>query len=112
MSTMQLNAYTAPTGVPLFLSAFDYKEDLEKVVVTAYAQALANAASFKNNNDCLAWVNTEGCIWTPTHEDPNFCFECEAVSVSVGVIEEIDAIAEASALSSCFCCRLLAYLRE
>jgi hypothetical protein len=56
----------------------------------------ADAASYKDRENCVAWVNTGGCIWTPDSPDPEACFECEALAVSVGQIKEIDALVEAS----------------
>ena len=65
----------------------------------------AGAASYKNSDGCLAWVNTGGCIWTPDSPDPEACFVCEAKAVSVGAIKQIDALAEASAPpQSCATC--------
>jgi hypothetical protein len=102
---VQLEGYI--NGGYLLLSVLDYQEELKRVVVTAYAEALAAAAELKKADGCLAWANAGGCIYTPEHPDtrrPN-CggkniadFECTAAAVSVGAIEEIDAVATASAL--------------
>lgn len=95
---MQIDAYSTPGGSPLVLKVFDYQKEIEKVVVTAYAEALARAASYKNTDGCMAFVNTNGCIWSPDNADPEICFECKASSESIGAISEIDAIATASAI--------------
>jgi hypothetical protein len=86
---------------------YDFKLAIEQAVAVAFAQALAGAETHYNGVDaCFAWVNAGGCIYTTTHPDaaePNCdghnigSFECTAASVSAGQIEEIDALAEASA---------------
>jgi hypothetical protein len=102
---MQLEGYTK--GGKLLLSVLDYQEELKKVVVTAFAEALAGAAKLKKEDGCLAWANAGGCIYTPDHPETKrpSCggnniskFECTAVAVSVGAVEEIDACASASVL--------------
>lgn len=57
----------------------------------------ADAATYHDGNECLAWVNTNGCVYSPDAADPELCFECAAVSVSNSYIIEIPAVAEASA---------------
>jgi hypothetical protein len=111
---VQLSGYT--NGGTLILSVLDYQKELEKVVVTAFAKALAAAANLKKLDGCLAWANAGGCIYTPGKLDtkrPN-CggnniadFECTAASVSIGAIEKIDAVARASALplQTFTCCK-------
>jgi hypothetical protein len=92
----------------LLLTVLDYQKELQKVVVTAFAEALAAAESLKKADGCLAWANAGGCIYVPKNPNtkrPN-CggqtnlaeFKCTAAAVSVGAIEEIDAVADASAL--------------
>ena len=104
---MQLSAYA--NGGHLILSVKDYEAELKRVVVTAFAEALAGAADYKSNESCAAWVNAGGCIYTPDHPDTVYpdCdggFECSAGAVSVGAIEEIDALAEASASAAAWTC--------
>lgn len=100
-----MSAYT--NGGTLLLSVLDYKADLKKVVVTAFAEALALAADYKNNEGCLAWTNAGGCIYVSEYPDtvyPNCnggSIECTAGSVSVGAIKEISALAEASTPHLC-----------
>jgi hypothetical protein len=100
---VQLEGYTS--GGRLRVSVLDYQEELKKVVVTAFAEALAGAAELKKLDGCLAWANVGGCIYTPEHPDTtrpgcggdNIAeFECKASAVSVGAIEEIDAVVTAS----------------
>lgn len=86
---MQLDAYSSGEKAVL-LSVHDYKTAIEEVVVTAHAEALASAADYKNSEGCMAWVNASGCVGDE-------CFECKAGAVSAGAIEEIDAVANASA---------------
>jgi hypothetical protein len=97
VSLLQLEGSTSGGG-SLVLKVVAFKQALEEAVVEAFAQALAGAHKYQETQGCVAFVNTNGCIWTPEQSDPEFCFECEASAVSVGVIQEIDAIAEASAL--------------
>jgi hypothetical protein len=102
---MQLEGYA--NGGHLALKVLDYQEELKKVVVTAFAEALAGAAKLKEKDDCLAWANAGGCIYHPKHphtklpkcggQDNIAEFECSAGAVSFGLIQEIDAIATASA---------------
>lgn len=102
---LQLNAYT--NGGHLIFSVLDYQRELKEVAVTAFTEALAFAVDLKKADGCLAWANAGGCIYTPEHPDATRpdCgaqdniveFECEALAVSAGKIEEIDALAEASA---------------
>ena len=80
----------------MVLKVFDYQREIENVVVTAYAEALARAAAYKNSQGCMAMVNTNGCIYSPKPADPEMCFECKASTESLGAISEIDAIARAS----------------
>ena len=65
---MQLSAYTT-AGSQLAFQVFDYQSELKKVVVTAFADALALAADYNNKEKCMAWVNAGGCIYTPEHPD-------------------------------------------
>jgi hypothetical protein len=106
---VQLSGYVSG-GIALFQSVYSYKEELKKVVVTALADALAAAVTLKNVDGCLAWANAGGCIYVPQNpytKRPN-CgaqtnladFKCNATAVSVGAIQEINAIARASAIRS------------
>lgn len=98
----QLEAYT--NGGHIAFKVLDFKAEVKKVVAKSFATALAGAASYKNSDGCLAWVNTGGCIWTPDSPDPEACFVCEAKAVSVGAIKQIDALAEASASAAAWTC--------
>jgi hypothetical protein len=62
-------------------------------------RSYADAASYKGRENCVAFVNAGGCIWTPDSPDPDACFECTALAVSVGKIKEISVLVEASAES-------------
>jgi hypothetical protein len=106
---VQLSGYVSG-GSKLFLTVLDYQKELQKVVVTAFAEALAAAANLKKADGCLAWANAGGCIYVPQNpytKRPN-CgaqtnladFKCNATAVSVGAIQEINAIARASAIRS------------
>ena len=58
----------------------------------------ADAAIYYNGNECFAWVNTKGCIYSPEAGDPEgTCVECVASSFSNSSITAMDAIADASA---------------
>jgi hypothetical protein len=78
-------------------SIITFQKDIEKVVATAYAQALTNAYNYKNNNQCLAFVNAGGCIWSANHTDERtYCASCVAVAYSEGAeTESLDAITSA-----------------
>ena len=104
---MQLSAYA--NGGHLVFAVKDYEAELKRVVVTAFAEALAGAAEYRNNEDCAAWVNAGGCVYTPDHPDTAYpdCdggFECRAGAVSLGAVEEIDALADASASAAAWTC--------
>lgn len=93
-------------GQQAFIAVFDYQEAVKEVVVTAFAEAIAGAAKWKDENSCSAWVNTGGCLYHPDHPDtvaPN-CFECTAYAVSASDIEEIDAVADAAAQAAAWTC--------
>jgi hypothetical protein len=75
-----------------------FQSDIKKVVVTAYAQALASSYNYGKESGCVAFVNAGGCIWTEGHpEEETYCADCIAISYSEGAVDSIDAIAEASA---------------
>jgi hypothetical protein len=73
-----------------------FRTDIEKVVATAYAQALSGAYTYRNANGCVAWVNAGGCIWTQGHPDEkNYCAGCVAKAYSEGAVESSSAVATA-----------------
>ena len=74
----------------------DYAHDIEEAIVTAYAEALAGTATYYNTNACWAWTGVEGCIISEDNPDGT-CASCEASAVGDTFIQEIDAIATASA---------------
>jgi hypothetical protein len=82
----------------LAVSVSSFQKDVEKVVASAYAIALADAYNYKTKRGCLAWVNVGGCIWTEGHPDEKtYCAGCLAVAYSEGAVSSINAIAEAGA---------------
>jgi hypothetical protein len=98
IGVMQLNLSTSKLST-LSVSVSSFQKDVEKVVVTAYAAALADAYNFKKTNGCLAYVNAGGCIWTEGHPDEKFyCAGCEAVAYSEGAVDSKDAVAAAGVL--------------
>jgi hypothetical protein len=61
----------------------------------------AEATSYYDRASCIAWVNTNGCIYDPNYPDPEYCAAraaCVAQTASFSYIFEIDAVARASAL--------------
>jgi hypothetical protein len=73
-----------------------FNKDIEAVVVTAYAKALADAAAYKKQTGCAAWVNAGGCIWTVgSNPEQSYCAGCTAEAFSAGEVSSIDAVAEA-----------------
>jgi hypothetical protein len=97
---LQLDQFTTTKDLlPLTITVGDYQADVEKVVVKAWAQALADARDKSKSTGCLAWVNAGGCIWTQGHPDEqHYCANCTAVGYSAGAVDSIDAIAEAGTL--------------
>jgi hypothetical protein len=78
------------------VSVSSFQKDVEKVVVTAFAEALADAFNYKNDKGCLAFVNVGGCIWTEGHPDEKtYCAGCVAVAFSEAAVASIDAVASA-----------------
>ena len=84
-------------GGEIHLSDSQTKRDIDAAVATAYAEALANAKKHRDETSCVAWVSSEGCIYTEDHGAQ--CFDCEAHAVSYGAVQEINAIARARACS-------------
>ena len=80
------------------ISAFAYRQDVEKAVVIAYAEAVASVQSVYDKHECYAYGNAEGCIITEEHPE-GICAECTAESVNLAQITEIPAIATAGAPS-------------
>jgi hypothetical protein len=94
---VQLDLSSKKLGT-LTKSVVAFQSDLKKVVVTAYASALAAAYNYGKESGCVAYVNAGGCIWTPGHPDEEFyCADCIAIAYSEGAVDSIDAIATASA---------------
>jgi hypothetical protein len=92
----QLNLATSKDLKVIVKSVADYKYDIERVVVTAYAQALADANKYRKSSNCVAWVNAGGCIWTEgTDDEKYYCAGCSAEAYSEGSVSKIDAIATA-----------------
>jgi hypothetical protein len=94
---LQLDALSTTKQLkPITFAVQDFKSDVEKVVVTAYADALAGAYNYNKEDGCIAWVNAGGCIWTEGHPDEQiYCADCSAGALSEGSVDSIDAIAEA-----------------
>ena len=93
---MQLDLYANGGNVGAYVH--NYAEEIEEAIVTAYAEALAGTATYYDTNACWAWVGVEGCI--VSEDNPNgACASCQADSVGDTFIQEIDAIATASAPS-------------
>lgn len=91
---MQLDLYA--DGGNIAAHVHNYADVIEEAVVTAYAEALAGTSSYYNTNACWAWVGVEGCI--VSEDNPQgACASCQADSVGVTFIEEIDALAVACA---------------
>jgi hypothetical protein len=95
LRVLQLNLSTSKLST-LSVSVSSFQKDVEKVVVTAYAAALADAYNFKKTDGCLAFVNAGGCIWTEGHPDEkNYCAGCVAIAYSDAAIESRDVVAKA-----------------
>ena len=93
-SCVALQIEGSAKGGSIHLSDSQTKIDIEAAVATAYASALAAAQKHHGETSCVAWVSTEGCIYT---EDGAQCFECKAHAVSYGAVQEINAISRARA---------------
>jgi hypothetical protein len=59
----------------------------------------ADAKTYYDGHGCYAWVNTKGCVWKEEAPETATCAECTASAVADSYITEIDALAEACALS-------------
>jgi hypothetical protein len=95
LGVVQLNLSTSKLST-LSLAISSFQKDIERVVVTAYAEALADAYNYRNRNGCLAFVNTQGCIWVDGNSDVLYggC-GCVAVAYSEGAVESRDIVTEA-----------------
>jgi hypothetical protein len=47
--------------------------------------------TYADRAGCLAYVNTNGCIYDPTNPDPEYCFDCQATAWSQSFYTQIDA---------------------
>lgn len=97
VSKLEVNLQIDETtkGGSVHVSVSKTRKDIEVAVATAYAKALADAKKYHGQKECAAWADAGGCIYTEDHGAQ--CFECEAVAVSAGSVEKIDAVATASA---------------
>ena len=87
---VQLDLYS--NGGNIAAHVYNYAEEIEEAIVTAYAEALAGAANYYDTNSCWAYADSNVCIYGT---NPPKCAGCTASAVSDTYTEEIDAIATA-----------------
>lgn len=89
---MQINAYSNDP-ITKVQEAYQVSVDIEEAIVTAYAESISYISTVYDVNDCYAFGNAEGCIYT--EEGPQ-CASCQVESVGFSDVQTIDAIATAS----------------